>query len=514
MTKPKKLSDFRPQRRNANLHTPRGLGMLDNSIAKDGWIGAITVAADGETFDGSTRLETVYSRFGEDVEPIVVRSNGDRPIIHIREDIPSADDERAVKLAIAANRIAQVDLNFDAAIIDEIAQEVDISDLFTDAELSELMSSLDTDFDPPTEEEDEESTADLLDKVESGAIEPWFKLGDIIQLGRHKIACGDSTIEENVKKLLGDRAAVLCHADPPYGMGKESDGVLNDNLYAGKLDAFQMQWWKACRPFLANNGSAYIWGNTEDLWRLWYSGGLKDSERLTLRNEIVWHKGGGGFGVGTEAQRCYFPTERCLFFMLGEQGFNNNADNYWDGWEPIRSYLDTERVKSGLTTAQCNEICGKKNMTQSAFTRGGFRLILQEDYEKLKAAANGKAFKRDYEDLKRDFYSTRAYFDNAHDNMTDVWEFSRVHGEERWGHATPKPVDMICRIYKSSSDSNGIIYSPFLGSGTDVIAAQKMEGDRTVAGFELSPSYIEVICQRYSAFTGENPKLVGSLFDS
>jgi hypothetical protein len=57
----KKISDFRPQRQNANRHTPRGLGMLDESISDGGWIGAITTAANGETFDGSARLETVYA---------------------------------------------------------------------------------------------------------------------------------------------------------------------------------------------------------------------------------------------------------------------------------------------------------------------------------------------------------------------------------------------------------------------------------------------------------------------
>lgn len=48
---------IRPQRKNANRHTPRGMGLLEGSIEQDGWIGAITTAADGETFDGSARVE-------------------------------------------------------------------------------------------------------------------------------------------------------------------------------------------------------------------------------------------------------------------------------------------------------------------------------------------------------------------------------------------------------------------------------------------------------------------------
>ena len=69
--------------------------------------------------------------------------------------------------------------------------------------------------------------------------------------------------------------AVLCHADPPYGMGKEREGVANDNLYGEKLDAFQMAWWSVARAHLEDNASVYIWGNAEDLWRLWYVGGLQ-----------------------------------------------------------------------------------------------------------------------------------------------------------------------------------------------------------------------------------------------
>lgn len=133
-----RLSDFSPQKNNANKHTARGLGMLDNSIAKGGWIGAITVANDNETFDGSARLETAYERFGEDVEPIIVDADGTRPIIVRRIDIPNADDPKAKKLAIAANRIASVDLDWDADVLAETAQIIDISDMFFDDELAKL----------------------------------------------------------------------------------------------------------------------------------------------------------------------------------------------------------------------------------------------------------------------------------------------------------------------------------------------------------------------------------------
>lgn len=140
MPKKQKISDFRPQSKNANRHTERGLGMLDRSMSQEGWIGAITVAADGETFDGSARLETAYTRFGEDVEPIIVESDGTKPIIVKRTDIPTAEDPRAKRLAIAANRVAQVDLEWDVETLSALQDDgIDLLQFWRDDELDRLL---------------------------------------------------------------------------------------------------------------------------------------------------------------------------------------------------------------------------------------------------------------------------------------------------------------------------------------------------------------------------------------
>jgi DNA modification methylase len=359
------------------------------------------------------------------------------------------------------------------------------------------------------------------DAVPEAPDEPVTVEGDVWVLGNHRLHCGDSTSIDAVEKLMDGQRATLLHADPPYGMGKEGEGVVNDNLYQDKLDAFQMEWWTTFRCVLEDNASAYIWGNAPDLWRLWYNGGLSGSERMTMRNQIVWDKK-HGHGMSSEQHRM-FPTatEHCLFFMLGEQGFNNNADNYWEGWEPIRVWLSDERKLSGLTIDQCNSICNKQNMTQSAFTKGGFRLILEEDYNALRNATNGRYFvrdydelKRDYDELKREFYATRAYFDNAHDNMTDVWGFGRVTGEERYGHATPKPVEMMQRVMRSSLATGGLCVEPFGGSGSTLMGAERT--GRVCYSMELDPKYCDVIINRWQQYTGKEAVLesTGETFNS
>jgi DNA modification methylase len=334
-------------------------------------------------------------------------------------------------------------------------------------------------------------------------------------------------IGDSVTLILGDcREAAryiatascdLLLADPPYGMGKAKEGVTNDNLYGAKLDAFLMECWRACRPALKANASAYIWGNAESLWRLWYRGGLADSEPMTLRNQIIWDKPPSaspcGTPIGSEDMRSYpHGYESSLFFFLGEQGFNTNADNYWQGWEAIRGWLESEIQKVG-GAAFFKSVFGEVYSDPGGvfghkFTTSQWQFITREQYERLQAACKGDAFvrsyddlkrehddlKREHDDLKREFYATRAYFDNAHQNMTDVWNYPRVNGAERHGHATPKPVAMMARCIKSSCPPGGTVLDPFTGTAPTAIAC--IRTGRKFVGIEIDEQHFEAAEQR------------------
>lgn len=476
----------------------------------------------------SKNLESIkasLARFGQQ-KPIVVNSKGIivagngtmmaakmlnwSSVEIVRTDLEGAE---AIAYAIADNRTAELAGWDEAALAQQLAAlQIDDEELaniagFTDAEIEAMI------LDGKEIEEDE---------VPEPPVDPITKTGDLWLLGTHRVLCGDSTKAEDVARLMNGSKAQMIHADPPYGMGKEKDGVQNDNLYADKLDAFQMAWWRAFRPHAEDNASAYIWGNAEGLWRLWFVGGLKDSERLTMRNEVTWDKREDNptmlvSGVPLESRRMYHPTERCLFFMLGEQGFNNNADNYWDGWEPIRSYLETEMNKCG--GAKNWKAALGNQMGGHYFTKSQWCFPTEEAYKKLQSFGKGDAFKREhdelkrendafkreYDELKREFYETRAYFDNTHDNMTDVWEFKRVTGEERHEHATPKPVEMMARAIKSSTQDGGLLVEPFLGSGSTLIAAEQL--NRKCYGMEISPAYCDVIVKRWETLTGKTATL-------
>lgn len=133
----KRVRDFSTAKVNANRHSARGIAALDKRIRGDGWIGAMTTAADGEMIAGSARLERVADIFGVEAEPLIIETVGDRPVVIVRKDIPNAADPRAQRLSLADNRIHQLDLawdvevlaGYDAAVLEGLYEPAELSDL-------------------------------------------------------------------------------------------------------------------------------------------------------------------------------------------------------------------------------------------------------------------------------------------------------------------------------------------------------------------------------------------------
>lgn len=146
MTEPKltieKIDKFRPATVNANAHTQRGLRMLDDAMSEDGYVAPMTAAADGEILDGSARLETAATKFGDEV--IVVEHDGTRPVIAVRTNIENAHTPEARRIALRANRIPQVDLAWDAKLMAQIKQDEPeaIKGMWDEREWAELMAGV------------------------------------------------------------------------------------------------------------------------------------------------------------------------------------------------------------------------------------------------------------------------------------------------------------------------------------------------------------------------------------
>ena len=353
------------------------------------------------------------------------------------------------------------------------------------------------------------------------------KAGDVWHLGPHRVICGDSTDPTTLARLMRGERAHLMHADPPYGMGKASVGVANDNLYRDKLDTFQSAWWRTCRPHLIDNASAYIWGNAPDLWRWWYLSGLHESETMELRAELVWSKGHSQGMRSPHLTTYATASERMLFLQLGPQTLGNvNSDDFPESLSPLLEYLTGEAAAVGLDSRKVYELTGTR-MFSRWFTRSQWSLMRREYYETFQAAFPGH-FLRDYEDLRAEYdklrtafielraaelADLRSYFDNTHDIMSDVWQFPRARytGDDEYGHPTPKPVALVRRVILSSCPPGGLVLDPFAGAGPTLIAAH--ETGRTCYAVELLPRWVDVVCRRWQTLTGEMPTRDGVSVD-
>ena len=339
--------------------------------------------------------------------------------------------------------------------------------------------------------EAEEDDYEIPNEIETDIV-----LGDLFEIGEHRLLCGDSTCSDTVAKLMNGEKADMAHNDPPYGMKKENEGVLNDNLNYSDLLNFNHEWIALQFSHLKENGSWYCWGIDEPLMDI-YSNILKPyiaEQKATFRNLITWDKGHGQ-SQNSELTRSFATAdEKCLFVMLGVQGFNNNKDNYFEGFESIRNYLVIEKNKIGWNTDKIIQITGKTSASHY-FTKSQWAFPTEEHYNAIRNEANGSAFKKEYDQLKKEYYSTRAYFNNTHDNMNNVWHFDRhLRQGDEGGHATPKPIPLCERAIKSSCPDNGLVLDMFLGSGSTMVASHQLK--RKCYGMELDPKYCQVIVDR------------------
>ena len=487
-----KTEDVKPYENNPRIND----GAVDataNSIKEFGWKQPIVVDKEGVIIVGHTRLKAA-KKLGMEKVPVLVA-----------KDLSS---EQADAYRLADNKTGEIsEWNMDM-LGDDLSQIEDID--MTDFGFDDVLPDIDTSSSKSEVEED--------DFEEEPPKKPKSKLGQLYKLGKHYLMCGDSTDPEQVKKLMRGRTADLVFTDPPYGMKKEKDGVENDNLNYDDLLEFNNKWIHITFANLKDNGSWYCWGIDEPLMDI-YSNILKPmikANKITFRNLITWDKGYGQ-SQNSDLTRSYATAdEKCLFVMCGVQGFNNNSDNYFNGWDKIRIYLCNEAKKVGLTSKKVQEITGN-GMYSHWFTKSQWVFITKENYQKLQEYyKDSDAFKREYDDLKREYddlkrkhYSTRAYFNNTHDNMNDVWHFERTTGKERemaGGHATPKPLKLCARAIKSSSREGEKVLDVFGGSGSTLIACEQL--NRSAYLMELEPKWVDVIINRWEKFTGKKAEKI------
>jgi DNA modification methylase len=151
---------------------------------------------------------------------------------------------------IADNRLA-LNAGWDNELL-----TIELNDLLADGFALELLGFDPKELDALLEPEivqgltDEDAVPDLPD-------EPTTKLGDIYQLGNHRLMCGDSTSIDAVDKLMDGQKANMLHTDPPYGVDYE--GITNDHLKTEALQQFLTDAFVCAWTVMHDGSNVYIW---------------------------------------------------------------------------------------------------------------------------------------------------------------------------------------------------------------------------------------------------------------
>lgn len=212
-----KPTDLLLDSNNANRGTQRGQKLIQDSLREDGVGRGIVIDANNNVVAGNKTLENAVD-IGID-KAIIIETTGKELVVTKRIDWDLYEDESPRRYAWRDNHSALKSINYDPEILlAEIERGIDFDGIFEVDEIKEILGEL-------GKEEPKEDGGGL---GEPGAAEKaqaiWqVKEGDIWQLGRHRIACGDCTDRGIVERLMDGKQADACITDPPYGQNFNVD---------------------------------------------------------------------------------------------------------------------------------------------------------------------------------------------------------------------------------------------------------------------------------------------------
>jgi len=217
------IDDLKPYSKNARRHSTKQIDLLAKNIQEFGFTTPILIDKDNEIVAGHGRLEALKKLKWQSA-------------FCVRMD--NLNKEQIKALRLADNQIASM-ADWDMELVVE-----ELKDLTKD--IVEL-TGFDVDLIIEPDEKDDE-VPDVPD-------EPKSKLGDIYQLGNHRIMCGDSTKIEDVEKLMDGKKADMVFTDPPYGISVvKPDGMIGGNrVGVGKVRYPGLVNTKVYRPVIGDD---------------------------------------------------------------------------------------------------------------------------------------------------------------------------------------------------------------------------------------------------------------------
>ena len=249
-------------------------------------------------------------------------------------------------------------------------------------------------------------------KVPEGGIETDIVVGDIFEIGKHRLLCGSSTQTDTWEKVMGLEEADMVMTDPPYNVNYQGGTglrIINDNQKDEDFYNFLYDFYTALGSYTKKGGAWYVWH--------------ADSEGINFRKAMK--------DAGIMVKQCLIWVKSSM--VMGRQDYQWKHEPCLYGWkEGAAHYFTEERTH---TTVIEDRIDIKK------LTKDQMRNMLQEIM--------------------------------SDKNKTTVIHCDKpVKNAE---HPTMKPILLIAPLIQNSSKENELVADGFLGSGSTMVAAHQLK---------------------------------------
>ena len=419
----KQLHEITPYAKNPRKND-RAVATVANSIEQYGFQQPIVVDRDHVIIVGHTRYRAAHKLNLKQVPVLVADTLTDEQVRAYR-----LMDNRSNENAQWDNTLLMEELQ---VMLDGITiQDVSYQSGFSESELNRLFRD----------------DQDLLDQVRD-VLSPdtYSRSGDVWQLGRHRIANGDSTASDTVAALLGTDQIDLLWEDAPYGVAYQTPNsmnhsrdynelnnhkIQNDTLTGEQLDAFLDAHLQAVMPHVRPGASVY-W--CHDIRYNHQFKQVLEKNGVHIADTLIWRKD----------KHSTWLTDYAKYYEPIIYGWKSGAEHSWYGHRMHPNAFALEDLEK-KTTAQLIQII------------------------------------RDFD--------------------TNYQEFKKEPRKVASLHPTVKPVKLIEYHMINSSKINDIVYDGFSGSGSTLMAAE-ISG-RCARCVELEPKFVDVTIRRWQELTGQ-----------
>ena len=409
---------IKPYERNPR-NNDKAIDAVAKSIQEFGWNSPIVVDRDNVIVCGHSRWRAAQ-KLGLTTVPVYVADK--------------LTPEQVQAYRIADNKTAELaDWNYDLLPLELRALQDAQYDLtllgFDTDELEKLLAGEDNVFEGETD-------PDAIPEVPEVAVSC---LGEIYQLGNHRLLCGSSTDENDVARLMEGTKAKMLFTSPPYSDMRDYNG--GKDLSVENLVSFIGCYLPYTDYQCVNLGLQRRDAEVLEYWNSYIEAARQAGYKMLAWN--VWDKGVVG-SIGL--QKAMFPIRHEWLFVFGTEPFAINRT-----WEKKECNINAKKIR--------NKVRQKDGTTR---------------------------------------FSTVGDTSNPLKAMESVLPVMVELGSIRHEHPATFPVGLPLEYIRAMSQPSDTVIEPFAGSGSTVIACEQV--NRICRAMELDPKYCDVIRRRWAEF--------------